>query len=399
MKILHLLSTVDPRAGGPTEGVLQSGLSMRAMGHEIEVVSLDAPYVAAFPLRLHALGPSKGFYGLCPALVPWLNDHAARFDAVIVNGLWQYQSYGAWKALRNSNVPYYVFPHGMLDPWFKRTYPLKHLKKCLYWPWAEYRVLRDAKRVLFTTQEEKLLARQSFKLYRANEEVVAFGTRQPPDDSPALRDAFLSKFPHLADKRSILFLGRIHEKKGCDLLIKAFAAVRDLDPNAHLVMAGPDDSDYAIQLRALSKELGIADRMTWTGMLTGEEKWGAFRVSDVFALPSHQENFGIAVAEALGLRMPVLISDKVNIWREVKDDRAGIVTTDTVEGATDALSAWLKMDAAAREAMREQALQTFMKRFHVDAMSKDLLRVLCETGGTTRGDAFARGPMAASLKR
>jgi glycosyltransferase involved in cell wall biosynthesis len=401
MKILHLLSTVDPRAGGPTEGVLQSGMSMRTMGHDIEVVSLDAPdapYVAEFPLRLHALGPSKGFYGFCPKLVPWLKDNAQRFDAVIVNGLWQYQSFGAWKALRGSGVPYYVFPHGMLDPWFKRTYPLKHLKKMLYWPWAEYRVLRDAKRVLFTTQEEKLLARESFRLYRANEEVVAFGTRQPPHDSDALRDAFLSKFPHLAGKRAILFLGRIHEKKGCDLLIKAFAAVRDLDANAHLVMAGPDDGDYAMQMRALSKELGVADRMTWTGMLTGDQKWGAFRTSDVFALTSHQENFGIAVAEALGSRLPVLITDKVNIWREVKEDRAGIVTTDTVEGATEALSAWLKMDASARAAMREQALLTFMKRFHVDAMSKDLLRVLRENRGT-RGDAFARGTMAASLKR
>jgi glycosyltransferase involved in cell wall biosynthesis len=397
MKILHLLSTVDPRAGGPTEGVLQSGLSMRAMGHEVEVVSLDAPdapYVAAFGLRLHALGPSRGFYGLCPRLVPWLKENASRFDAVIVNGLWQYQSFGAWKALRGSGVPYYVFPHGMLDPWFKRTYPLKHLKKSLYWPWAEYRVLRDARRVLFTTEEERLLARESFRLYRANEEVVAFGTRPPPDDSHTLRDAFLAKYPELADKRAILFLGRIHEKKGCDLLLKAFARVRDVDANAHLVMAGPDDGEYAAQMRALAKELGIEDRTTWTGMLTGDLKWGAFRTSDVFALPSHQENFGIAVAEALGSRLPVLISDKVNIWREVKADAAGIVTTDTVDGATEALAAWLRMSPQQVEAMRNQALATFTKRFHVEAMSKDLLRVLRESSDT-QGGAFARGTLPA----
>ncbi|VXC33198.1 Transferase [Burkholderia sp. 8Y] len=401
MKILHLLSTVDPRAGGPIECVLQSGLSMRAMGHEIEVVSLDAPdapYLGAFPLRLHALGPSRGFYGLCPRLVPWLREHAARFDAVIVNGLWQYHSFGAWKALRDSDVPYYVFPHGMLDPWFKRTYPLKHLKKCLYWPLAEYRVLRDARRVLFTTQEERLLARESFRLYRANEEVVAFGTRQPPADSTALRHAFLSKFPQLAGKRSILFLGRIHEKKGCDLLLKAFAAVRDIDARAHLVMAGPDDSEWATQLRTLSKELGIESRVTWTGMLSGDLKWGAFRTSDAFALPSHQENFGIAVAEALGSGLPVLISDKVNIWREVKEDGAGIVASDTVEGTIDALSAWLRMDDEAASAMREQALTTFMHRFHVEAMSKDLARVLRETANTRDG-GLSQGTLSASFER
>ncbi|WP_244815429.1 glycosyltransferase [Caballeronia sp. Lep1P3] len=397
MKILHLLSTIDPRAGGPIEGVLQSGLSMRAMGHEIEVVSLDAPdapYLAGFALRLHALGPSRGFYGLCPRLVPWMREHAARFDAVIVNGLWQYHSYGAWKALRESGVPYYVFPHGMLDPWFKRTYPLKHLKKCLYWPWAEYRVLRDARRVLFTTEEERVLARESFRLYRAREEVVAFGTRQPPADSTTSRHAFLSMYPQLRGKRAILFLGRIHEKKGCDLLLKAFAAVRDIDSRAHLVMAGPDDGEYSAQLRALSRELGIEDRITWTGMLSGDLKWGAFRTSDVFALPSHQENFGIAVAEALGCRLPVLISDKVNIWREVKADGAGIVGNDTVEGTIEALSAWLRMDERAALAMREQALATFMRRFHVDAMSKDLARVLRETANTRDG-GIARGALAA----
>jgi glycosyltransferase involved in cell wall biosynthesis len=401
MKILHLLPTVDPRAGGATESVLQSGLHMQALGHGIEVVSLDAPdasYVGAFGLRLHALGPSRGFYGHCPALVPWLQKNARRFDAVIVNGIWQYQSYGAWKALRGAAVPYYVFPHGMLDPWFKRTYPIKHLKKWLYWPWAEYRVLRDARRVLFTTQEERLLARESFWLYRAKEEVVSFGTRQPPDDSDALREAFLSTYPQLKGKRALLFLGRIHEKKGCDLLLEAFAAVRDLDANAHLVMAGPDDSEYAVQMRALAKELGIEDRVTWTGMLTGDLKWGAFRTSDVFALPSHQENFGIAVAEALGSRLPVLISDKVNIWREVKEDGAGIVTTDTVEGTVEALSSWLRMTPGETHAMRDQAHATFMNRFHVDAMSRDLLRVLRETAGENN-KRVPRTAMPASAKR
>ena len=76
------------------------------------------------------------------------------FDAVIINGLWQYHSFGAWRALRGTATPYYVFPHGMLDPWFKRSFPLKHLKKWLYWPWAEYRVLRDARAVIFTCEAE-----------------------------------------------------------------------------------------------------------------------------------------------------------------------------------------------------------------------------------------------------
>ncbi|MEB0151131.1 glycosyltransferase, partial [Pseudomonas sp. CCC2.2] len=83
---------------------------------------------------------------------------------------------GTWRALAKKKIPYFIFTHGMLDPWFKKNYPLKHLKKWLYWTWGEYRVLRDAKAVLFTCEEEKILARQSFWLYKANEVVTAFGT-------------------------------------------------------------------------------------------------------------------------------------------------------------------------------------------------------------------------------
>jgi glycosyltransferase involved in cell wall biosynthesis len=397
MKILHVLSTIDPRAGGPTEGVRQSGVDMTSLGHEVEVVTLDdpaAPWLAAFPLIVHALGPARGNYGLTPHLVPWLKAHATQFDAVIVNGLWQYHGYGAWKALRELDVPYYVFPHGMLDPWFKRTYPLKHLKKSLYWPWAEYRVLRDARRVLFTAEEERVLARQSFRMYRANEEVVAFGTHSPPAFSAPVRDAFLASYPELNGKRRLLFLGRIHEKKGCDLLVRAFAEIRDIDPAAHLVMAGPDSGEWTPVLQRLAGELGIADRITWTGMLVGDMKWGAFHASDAFILPSHQENFGIAVAEALGCGLPALISDKVNIWREVEADGAGFVASDTVAGTVSSLRRWLELEPALAAAMRTQARQTFNQRFTVGAMSKDLLRVL-QAGARESGTTVGKRPLTA----
>src|SRR6266481_4864459 len=106
--------------------------------------------------------------------------------------------------------------------WFKRAYPLKHLKKWLYWPWAEYRVLRNASAVCFTCEEERKLARQSFWLYRCNEKVVAFGTAAPGGDAQAQKRLFLSHYMELQGRRFILFLGRIHPKKGCDLVIRAF---------------------------------------------------------------------------------------------------------------------------------------------------------------------------------
>ena len=185
MKILVVIPSLDPRSGGPAEAVEKRSLRLQQLGHSTEVVTLDDPrdsFLRGYPLPFHALGPSRGGYRYNPRLVPWLRSHAHEYDAVVVEGIWQYASFGTWRALRRSNVPYFVFVHGMLDPWFKRQYPLKHLKKWLYWPWAEYRVLRDARRVLFTTEPELQLARRSFWLYRVNEQLVSFGTRAPPPE-------------------------------------------------------------------------------------------------------------------------------------------------------------------------------------------------------------------------
>jgi glycosyltransferase involved in cell wall biosynthesis len=264
----------------------------------------------------------------------------------------------------------------MLDPWFKRTYPFKHLKKWLYWPWADYRVLRDARAVLFTSEEERLQARQSFWLYRAEEQVVAYGTSAPPDNAAELRELFLAKHPELRGRRILLFLGRIHVKKGCDLLIQAFAGVAAAEPNLHLIIAGPDQTGWANRLKELARDLGVAERVSFPGMLRDEMKWGAFYSAEAFVLPSHQENFGIAVAEALGCGVPALISDKVNIWREILSREAGLVAPDTLPGTSRLLSEWLSLTGAQREAMGERARELFRRHFTVDAMAASLLEVV-----------------------
>ena len=379
MKLLHVIASANPSTGGPLEGVRQRGVHLQRDGHTVEMVTLDDPmesFLQEFPLTVHALGPTPAGYGYNSRLAPWLTVNAKRFDAVIINGLWQYHSFGAWRALRKTGVPYFVFTHGMLDPWFRRTYPLKHLKKWLYWPWAEYRVLRDARAVLFTSEEERLLARQSFWLYRANEHVIAYGTTAPPENAALLRERFLEANPHLRARRILLFLSRIHVKKGCDLLIRAFAAVAPTDPALHLVVAGPDQTGWVEELQGLAQHLGVSDRITWPGMLRGDLKWGAFYSAEVFILPSHQENFGIAVAEALGCALPVLISDKVNIWREVQSQDAGMVAPDTAEGTLKLLRAWLALTPEKRLAMGRNARDLFERRFTVDAMASGLLDVV-----------------------
>ncbi len=350
----------------------------------VEVVSLDDPndpWVKACPLVCHAVGPSLMLYGYSTRLKPWLQEHRKNYDVVVINGIWQYNALGVWRALRGTDTPYFVYTHGMLDPWFKRTYPLKHLKKWFYWPWADYRVLRDATSVLFTCEEERRLARESFWLYRCKEFVVNYGTAGPVGNAEQQRHSFLEKFPHLKDKRTLLFLGRVHVKKGPDLLFRALAKTIERLPvevtaKLHLVMAGPNEHDYGQQMAKLTERLGIQDRITWTGMITGDLKWGAFYSAEAFVLPSHQENFGIAVAEALACKVPVLISDQVNIWREICNDRAGFVDTDTEQGTINLIERWLQTPRAEWELMRQRARISFEVRFSIEQAASSLVRAM-----------------------
>lgn len=383
MKILRSIHTVNPALGGPIESVRQSSAILTRRGHAVEIISLDAPddpWVHDSPVPVHALGPGRGGYGYAPGFSSWIKERRDQYDAVIVHGIWQYNSFGVWRALSGTGTPYFVFPHGMLDPWFKRTYPLKHMKKLLYWPWGEYRVLRDAAAVLFTSEAERKLARESFSLYTCNEVVVNYGTAAPATDLESAREDFFEAFPKLRGQRFFLFLGRLHEKKGCDLLIEAFAALRkspEADSAMHLVMAGPcADEEYLRHLKQLAAAANIEDSIIFTGMLTGNLKWGAFSAADAFILPSHQENFGIAVVEALACATPVLISNQVNIWREIEADRAGYVENDDLAGTAALLSRWLATPPDVRAGMKENARNSFSRRFEIERATDSLLKVL-----------------------
>lgn len=385
MKILQVIHSVNPHAGGTTEGLKQLSTALVKQGVEVEVLCLDAPtapWLHDFPLPLFAVGSGRGGYGYSWEVVPWLTGRASEYDMIVVNGLWQFGSFAVWRASRKTGRPYVVFPHGMLDPWFKRHYPLKHLKKWLYWPWGEYRVLRDAEAVLFTSEEERLEARKSFWLYRCREEVVGFGIDAPPAEETLPAGLFLQKFPQLAGKRLLLFLGRMHEKKGCDLLLRAFQQAARNAPDFHLVMAGPHDNPYGAEMLALTRELGLDQRVTWTGMLVGDLKWTAIYAAEAFVLPSHQENFGVSVVEALACGCPVLISDKVNIWREISADEAGLVENDDLAGTTRLLERWLALDESGRQALGSRSKICFERHFRMMDVARKFVSLVKSYQGT-----------------
>lgn len=304
----------------------------------------------------------------------------------------------------------FVMPHGMLDPWFQRdkSRRVKAVRNWFYWWLVERGVVNSADALLFTCQQELELARTTFGGYRPKREInVGYGIAEPPAFEPKMREAFAARCPDLHGRPYLLFMSRVHPKKGVDLLVRAYARIArehgarsrehgateraetgGLRPEVgaelqvsgftpqvsdvpDLVIAGPGwESDYGREVRGLIDEAnrtaraeagdlrpevsetadGVDAAATKSGnsapihavaMLSGDAKWGALYGCEAFVLPSHQENFGIAVVEALACGKPVLISDQVNIWREIAEDGAGLVEEDTEEGVEKLLRKFL----------------------------------------------------------
>jgi glycosyltransferase involved in cell wall biosynthesis len=369
MRILHMIDSFSPDRGGPPEAVRQLLKAYASEGACAEVVCLDdprAPYLHDLPYQVHALGQSYlGRYAFSPRLWQWLNRNLSRFDAIVMNGIWTFPGVALCFAAGRADKPYGIFVHGALDPWFDRTYPLKYLKKLLYWP-LQHAVLHRARAVFFTTAVERDLAKASYRPSKWTSVVVPYGIAEPKvtsDCAATQIGEFYDKVPQVRGRHFLLFMGRIHEKKGCDMLLKAFAQVHGMAPGVDLVIAGPDANDMRPGLEELARRQGIAGRVHWPGMISGDAKWGALRACDAFVLPSHQENFGVAVVEALAAGRPVLISNQVNIWPEIQNDGAGLADEDTDKGTLRLLGGWFAMKDEEKAAMANRARQCFDLRF------------------------------------
>lgn len=393
MSILHVIMSVDLRSGGPIEGILQQSKHRPADRFSVNIASLDRfddPVVTECPVPTIALGdrlsPAQSWrrwlpwvkYGYQPRMAPWLKRNVANYDIVIVNGLWNYSTLAARRALVGSGIPYVVFTHGMLDPWFKKAYPIKSLFKQLFWLFCEGPLLNGANAVFFTTEDERETSRNAFWPYRVRERVVGYGTADVTGNAETQEAAFRATLPVLGERPYLLYLSRIHPKKGCDLLIDAFAEVASLRPDLDLVFAGPDQTGWRPELEARAHMRGLSGRIHWPGMIKGDVKWGAYRGCDAFVLPSHQENFGIVVAEALACGRPVLISNKVQIWREVEAGGGGLVEADDAEGTVRLLQRFLALDAAARSGMGAAAREIFLDKFEISRAAKTINAALKE---------------------
>lgn len=381
MRVLRIVTTMDPALGGVVEAINQAAIGLNNLGHEVTVLTFDQPddLWICEPKKYKVVGIGNGHtsYAFKPSYIKWLLNNAKDYDFIILDGLWQFHIFGGY-ILKLLSVPFGVYTHGMLDPYFN-SYKLKYFKKLPFWLLVERNVIALANATFFTCEEEKILASQSFPLFKSTPKIVTLGIDSVLSNVEQLSLKFYDAFPSVEGKRFALFLSRIHPKKGIDLLIQAFSELNSLPDDFDLVIAGPDHDNLKEQLMGYCPQ-ELQNRIHWVGMLTGDIKWGAYQASECFILPSHQENFGIVVAEALSTSTPVLITNKVNIWREIDRESAGFVENDDVLGIERLLTSWFSLTNAEKSEMCIKANACYQKNFSmetaVDSLEKTLISIV-----------------------
>ena len=356
MRVLHVISGIDPRLGGTAAVVSGLATAQQEAGLDVAVATHYSPVddrAAATALRTRGvavteIGPVTSRRGRHPDMSRSIDSLVAQTDVVHVHGLWEEIQHLAAQSAQRHNVPYVIAPHGMLDPWSLRQ---GRLKKRLYMHLRLRRHLNISAALHFTSDEER--DRTAPLRLRPRAIVEPNGIDLNEFTALPARGTARQRY-NVCPGLMILFLGRLHPKKGLDLLIPAFA--RASLPGATLVIAGPPDSEaYESELKQLVKHHHLASRVTFTGMLHGLDRLALLADADLMILPSHHENFGIVVAEALACGTPVLVSNQVNIHRDISDAGVGADFPLDVDAIARELKRWgsdetIRRDAATRAA-------------------------------------------------
>lgn len=360
MRVLHAITAIPPVSGGPTSVLRALTAAQVVAGLQVAVCTSDRDnpssraldagilrqsLVAEVDLQAFACEWSGPVLSL--AMRRWLHVHITDFDLVHIHGLYRFPpTYTAWLA-RRRGVPVVIRPHGNLDPFLYRQSSRSLLLKRLWERWFDLPNLNGASAIHYTSEDER--ERAAFLKPRAPSFVVPNGLDWARFASLPARGAFRARLG-IGDAPLVLFLGRLSFVKGLDLLVPAFAKVRARYPDAVLAIVGPDNEGYGAKVRGWVAEQELVDAVHFVDHIEGEQVLQAYVDADVFVLPSYTENFGMVVAEALACATPVVISDQVNIHREVSGAGAGLVTRCDAGEVAEAIGALLA-DAPRRAAM------------------------------------------------
>lgn len=378
MKILHVIPSLSQQRGGPSFAVRTMSEVMTHYS-EVHIIATDDDVTgyAAVPLMQPLIENSVTYryfhrqtrlYTFSWSLTHWLWDHIHEYDLLHIHSLFSYSTLPAAWFAHWRGIPYIIRPLGHLNRWCmeNRRAALKRLSL----RWIEGPILQRATLIHFTCEQERI---EAYEVGVSGPAAIApLGIDTTPFQQLPPAETFSNSYPQTQNKVRLLFLSRIDPKKGLDLLLSAFAQLRQSHSDIVLVIAGDGEGEYHTELKALAKQLNIADDIIWTGFLTGQTKLAALTAADLFVLPSYSENFGIAVVEAMAAGLPVIISDQVGIHHEVTRGEAGLVTPCQVEALSVALQQ-LIANPAQRQRLGNNGKQLVEQLFSQNAMTQRLL--------------------------
>ena len=399
MRVLHVIQSIGPLEGGPSAVIRTMARCQAESGMEVHIATTDGNGRGRLPpdksnptikenVTYWIFPRQTRFYSFSFPLTVWLCKHLSKYDIVHIHGLFSYTCLAAAVCARISRTPYFVRPFGILSRWGMCN---GHWRlKRIYFRLVESRMLKGAAGVQYTSEQE---AQEAQLLCFEHKRVVVPNPVELIEMEGASA-SFGRAYPELVGKTVLLFLSRLDPKKGLDLLLPAFARIRSRHPDAVLIIAGEGEPAFVARLKQSCHEQGLDAGVRWAGFVQGEEKRTVLAGADLFILPSYSENFGVAVVEALGAGLPVLISDQVGVHREVAAANAGLVVECEVDQIESALVRMLE-DPTLRARMSSNAVD-LAKQFSPEVVSRQLARELYGML-TSEGPIVKRGAATSSL--
>lgn len=356
MKVLQVVPSLAPEWGGPVKVVNELAGALEVIGVSSEIISAQGRRVGNpetvtndIPIHLFETGPiARLWTAHTPGLKKTLARKIPDFDLVHIQELWHYPGYIASKIARSRNVPYIVTIHGELNEWNLQQ---KRLKKQIYMTAIQRGILQKSAALHAITQAESNRIRQLE--IETPVAMIPNGIHTEEFENLPDRSQFVSRYPELENRLIVLFLGRIQQKKGLDILAQAFGNLVRTRDDVRLVVAGPDEDNTLTEIKTILKSQGALEKAVFPGMLTGEQKLEALSAADIFALTSYSEGFSVALLEALSAGLPLVITDECN-FPEVGDSRAGFVVRPNDSETASALMSLLD-SADLRREMSENA--------------------------------------------
>ena len=377
-KVLRIISSINPKFGGPSKTIIDSSILLTTQGFKVDILTSDPVYSNFFKsrnIKIINKGPALGNYSFNFSLFFWLLKNKKNYDHFIVHGIWEFNTLIARLLLKNK---YFVFTHGQLDPYFMSE-KLKKFKKQIYWFFVEKQNLLCSKSLLLTSENEKNLLKNTFVNTKdIKKKIIGYGIIKPSYNKIAAKKDFYKKFPKLKGKKFLLYLGRFHEKKGCEILLKALKKLSDENIKFNILIAGPDN-DYKKKLIELSKNYNLTKQIHWSGMLLKNLKWGAISLSKAMVLSSHGENFGVSIVESLSCSKPVLTTNKVNIYKKIIKYKSGYISKDNVNSFFSILKKFNNLNKKQLIKLSKNSLKCFNDNFNLETNKKSLANFLNNT--------------------